>query len=127
MAKIIKVANGIVSVGMDDGSLRETSIDSLNYAPKVGDDVDVFQSGNNIMVSKREGTMTSSKRVKKVTYCLLAFFLGGIVVHKFYSGKSGTGILYLIFCWTGIPSIIAFIDFIIGLNKTADSQGFFEI
>lgn len=38
---------------------------------------------------------------------LLALFLGGIGAHKFYLGQSGLGVLYLLFCWTFIPSIIA--------------------
>ncbi len=44
---------------------------------------------------------------------LLALFLGGLGAHKFYLGKSGQGILYLVFVWTFIPSILAFIDMII--------------
>ena len=46
---------------------------------------------------------------------LLAFFLGGFGAHKFYLGKIGQGLLYLIFCWTFIPSLVAFIEFIIYL------------
>ena len=38
---------------------------------------------------------------------LLAVFLGGVGAHKFYLGQSGLGVLYLVFCWTFIPSIIA--------------------
>jgi TM2 domain-containing membrane protein YozV len=41
---------------------------------------------------------------------LLALFLGGIGIHKFYMGQPVAGILYLIFCWTGIPAIIAFFE-----------------
>ena len=44
---------------------------------------------------------------------ILAFFFGGVGAHKFYLGQIGSGILYLVFCWTFIPSIIAFIEFII--------------
>lgn len=51
----------------------------------------------------------------KIAAALLAFFLGGIGVHKFYLGKVGSGILYLLFCWTGIPSIFALIDGIVYL------------
>lgn len=49
----------------------------------------------------------------KVVAALLAFFLGGFGVHKFYLGQIGFGILYLVFCWTLIPSLIAFVEFII--------------
>lgn len=57
----------------------------------------------------------------KVTAGLLALFLGGFGAHKFYLGKSGMGILYLIFCWTYIPSVIAFIEAIIYFTKS-DAQ-----
>ena len=33
------------------------------------------------------------------------------------------GILYLLFCWTGIPSLVAFIEFIIAICKSADENG----
>ena len=42
----------------------------------------------------------------KTTAGVLAILLGGIGVHKFYLGKIGMGILYLLFCWTGIPAVI---------------------
>lgn len=41
-----------------------------------------------------------------------AFFAGGFGAHKFYLGQTGAGVLYLIFFWTFIPSIIAFFEFI---------------
>lgn len=43
---------------------------------------------------------------------LLALFLGGLGAHKFYMGKPALGILYLLFCWTGIPALIALIELI---------------
>ena len=52
---------------------------------------------------------------------LLAFFLGGFGVHKFYLGRVAQGILYLIFFWTFIPAIIAFIEFIIYLTMSDEA------
>ena len=57
----------------------------------------------------------------KVAAALLALFLGGFGVHKFYLGQVGLGILYLVFCWTFIPAIIAFIEFIILLTMSDDA------
>jgi len=54
----------------------------------------------------------------KTTAGLLALFLGGIGIHKFYLGRGGQGILYLIFCWTFIPAVIAFIEAIILLTMS---------
>ena len=46
---------------------------------------------------------------------VLALLLGGIGVHKFYLRKVGLGIVYILFCWTFVPSIIAFVEGIIYL------------
>ena len=54
----------------------------------------------------------------KVAAGVLAILLGGLGVHKFYLGKLGQGILYLIFSWTGIPSIIGLIEGILYLTQT---------
>ncbi|MDL2142926.1 MULTISPECIES: TM2 domain-containing protein [Flavobacterium] len=47
----------------------------------------------------------------KLTATILTFFLGGLGIHKFYLGKSTQGIMYILFCWTLIPSILAFFEF----------------
>jgi len=41
---------------------------------------------------------------------VLGILLGGIGAHKFYMGKIGMGVLYLLFCWTGIPEVVGFIE-----------------
>jgi TM2 domain-containing membrane protein YozV len=46
----------------------------------------------------------------RITAALLAFFLGGFGLHKFYLGKVFQGILYVLFSWTFIPTIIAWIE-----------------
>lgn len=41
---------------------------------------------------------------------VLALFLGGIGVHKFYLGRIGWGFVYLLLCWTFVPSLIALVE-----------------
>jgi TM2 domain-containing membrane protein YozV len=60
----------------------------------------------------------------KVAAGLFAIFLGGIGMHKFYLGQVGQGIVYLLFCWTFIPSVIGLIEGIIYL--TMSDQAFAE-
>lgn len=49
----------------------------------------------------------------RVAAALIAFFAGGFGIHHFYLGNKGKGIAYLLFFWTLIPSILAFIDFFV--------------
>ena len=56
----------------------------------------------------------------KVTAALLAFFLGGLGVHRFYLGQ-WWGIFYLLFCWTLIPGLIAVIECIVFLCTSDQS------
>ena len=59
------------------------------------------------------GFVSAQNGKSKVIAAVLAFFLGGLGIHKFYLGQIGMGIIYLLFCWTFIPTIIAFIEFVI--------------
>ncbi len=50
----------------------------------------------------------------KVVAALLALFLGALGIHRFYLGQ-WWGLFYLLLCWTGIPSLISFIEAIVFL------------
>jgi len=52
----------------------------------------------------------NNSKKNPTTAVLLALFLGGLGIHKFYMGQTFLGILYLLFSWTGIPSIVGFIE-----------------
>lgn len=57
----------------------------------------------------------------RLVAAILAFFLGSFGVHKFYLGQPGKGVLYLLFCWTFIPGLLAFIQSIILLLMTDEA------
>lgn len=59
-----------------------------------------------------------SNEKSRVAAVVFAFLLGGIGGHKFYLGQVGMGFLYLIFFWTFIPAIIAFIEALVLLTMT---------
>lgn len=46
----------------------------------------------------------------RTTTAILALFLGGLGLHKFYLGQWVWGLIYLIFCWTFLPAIIALLE-----------------
>jgi TM2 domain-containing membrane protein YozV len=54
----------------------------------------------------------------KTVAILLAFLLGGIGAHKFYLGNPGWGLIYLLFCWTFIPAVVAAIEGLIYLTQS---------
>lgn len=56
----------------------------------------------------------------KLAAALLAIFLGDFGAHKFYLGKPGVGLIYLLFFWTGIPAIIGFIEGILYLLSSEE-------
>jgi len=153
MAKILKVNETTVSIGGEDGKIYKISKDNLDWTPQVGQEVEMFMSDDDMMIipKKEDRAQTpvlnnekgisiniqnqnnpispnmnnngSLKLVNKVVYILLALFLGGIGIHKFYAGKSGAGILYVIFCWTFIPCILAFIEAIVAAFQHSDRAG----
>ena len=52
----------------------------------------------------------NNSRKSKGVAILLALFLGGFGIHKFYLGQTLWGILYLLFFWTFIPAIISLFE-----------------
>lgn len=107
--KVIRVENDIVTIGMNNGSIKEVRRCDLGFDPVLGDLVEIFENEDQIIVTKAKKepenhndaginiNMTNSinnasdvaagngkKVVNKVAYCLLALFLGGFGVHKFY-------------------------------------------
>ena len=62
----------------------------------------------------------SSGVTKRTTAAIFAILLGAFGIHKFYLGKPGQGILYLLFFWTFIPGVVGFIEGIVYLTMSDD-------
>jgi TM2 domain-containing membrane protein YozV len=58
--------------------------------------------------------------VSKRTLLLATFFFGGIGLHKSYLGKYWQGLFYFLFFTSGIPILIALIEFIIYAFTSSD-------
>ena len=63
------------------------------------------------------GAVTPSGK-NRIAAAVFALILGGLGIHKFYLGRVGQGILYLLLCWTLVPTIIGFIEGIIYLTMS---------
>jgi len=95
MAKILQIANGQVQIGLDNGDLREFSIEYFNFTVQVGDEVDVFENSEKIVITKRTSVAQPGAKNKMVAG-LLGIFLGVYGVHNFYLGNTGKAVAQLL-------------------------------
>ncbi len=130
MSKILQITPDSVTIGLSNGGIKDVPLAAINFPPKIGMEVEVYEDQNRLIVTPTPSSAAAfefvpegKKKVNKIAYCLLAFFLGGIGVHKFYAGHMMLGIIYLLFCWTLIPGLIALIELIIAICKPADANG----
>jgi len=59
----------------------------------------------------------SASSKSRVTAGVLGILLGGLGIHKFYMGKIGAGVVYILLCWTYIPAIVGLVEGIIYLTQ----------
>lgn len=72
---------------------------------------------------KKVAAKSSDKKVNKTVYAILTILLGTFGINKFYAGKVKAGILSILFCWTGIPTILSVAEFITVLTEKKDKDG----
>lgn len=65
-------------------------------------------------------TMPRSPKNKTVAI-LLALFLGGLGAHKFYLERPGIAMMYLLLCWTFVPTVVSLIEAIYYLSMSSRS------
>ncbi|MCX7359755.1 MAG: NINE protein [Alphaproteobacteria bacterium] len=73
------------------------------------------------IVASGSGLPITPSGKSKLAAALFAFFLGGLGIHKFYLGRVVWGVVYLVFCWTLIPSLIGLVEGIIYLTMSDDA------
>ena len=56
-----------------------------------------------LVINLKDGTICKQ-------ICTFSLFSGRFGAHKFYFGQIGIGVLYAVFCWTFIPSLICLIE-----------------
>ena len=124
---------GVISA--EDGSRYKFTGGEFNSKigpPRAGMKVDFEAVEGGVAIGVYPQSNSASGPKDKVVAALLAFFLGGLGIHKFYLGKTSAAVIMLLCGTLGwllilppfIVAIIAFIEFIIYLTK--DEQTFQE-
>jgi hypothetical protein len=67
------------------------------------------------------GLPVSPSGRSRLVAALFALLLGGFGAHKFYLGQPGMGVLYLVFCWTFIPAVVALVEGIVLLTQSDEA------
>ena len=128
-----QTSTGIIS-GEDGNRYSFAGIDVPQHfnAIREGAEVDftpVNNGASDIYVTKAAHVGMGSGPKEKIVAALLAFFLGGLGIHKFYLGKKNAGVIMLVVSIGGailflIPTmiigLIAFIEAVIYLVKSED-------
>lgn len=60
----------------------------------------------------------SGEKKSKTVAAVLALLIGGFGIHHFYLGNAVLGIVYILFCWTLIPAIVACVEGIVFLTMS---------
>jgi TM2 domain-containing membrane protein YozV/ribosomal protein L40E len=67
------------------------------------------------------GFATTPSGKTRLAAALFAILLGTLGIHKFYLGRMVWGIVYILFCWTGLPTLAGLIEGIIYLTMTDEA------
>ncbi len=57
-------------------------------------------------------------RTTAAVLALVALFAGGVMIDRFYLGRTGAGVLSILFFWTGIPWLLSLVHLVQFLTMT---------
>lgn len=95
--------------------------DQAEFCPKCGAKISQGTSAP-INQTNNQGSIPPANTVgkSKTAAGILALFLGGLGVHRFYLRQPLIGLIFLLACWTYIPAIIGFIEGIMLLTQSEE-------
>ncbi|QDZ06963.1 TM2 domain-containing protein [Sphingomonas panacisoli] len=120
----VDVATGDGQISGEDGQRYVFRPDDWadRVGPSIGAQIDFEAEGRQARrIYRQPGTYSATPKAprsdrNKLTAALLAFFVGVFGVHRFYLGRTGTGIMMLVLTCTLVGAFVsalwAFVDFI---------------
>ena len=99
--------------------------DGTKFCPECGATQEASTVGSPSTEKDNSNQTANCSQKSRTVTALLAFFLGGLGIHRFYVGKTGTGILQILLtCCFGLGYIWALIDLVVILcGNFKDSEG----
>lgn len=133
MYKVIKIEGEQVFIGKESGEFVPVSMSSFGAAPQVGDMVEIFQNGEDIIVSKINPIHQFTGKepmVQKVRSKKVAGWLALLVnpAYHFYVGRHGIGAVRLLtgFIFADAPElliVLVAVDIIIAILVFTSKSG----
>jgi TM2 domain-containing membrane protein YozV len=97
---------------IDRDRLETSSVDALKaVALDAGISLSSLETALEEYAREERSTSSPTTQGKDTTTgVLLSIFLGGFGAHRFYLGQPGIGLIYLLFVWTLIPSLLGLFE-----------------
>ena len=116
VSKIIKIDGENVSIGTDDGKIREVKISDLNFEPTIGDEVDIFENNKSVIVSKKEKVQVkNSETSTTVVICgivgVLFPIIGAILYYVFKNSDPKAAAMANKCSWIGFLLVVIYYIF----------------
>lgn len=83
-------------------------------------EIESFNTNARHYISVKKNELLLKKKKKNIATILSIPVIGGFGIHRFYLGKIGQGIVYLLFSWTFIPAVISLIECISFLSMSEE-------
>lgn len=128
LASAFATAGGVATPGVGVDSFCRACGSGLNkravICPKCGaaaGDGGFPQPSAPLVFGEPVRVVREGEKKSRTVAAVLALLVGGLGAHHFYLNNVALGIIYLVFCFTFIPALLAFIEAIIFLTMSDDA------